>query len=296
MKQLERQLWQWIWLIGLAFIWGSSFILIKKGLISYSPEQVAAYRMFFAAILISPIAIKHLKSVTRKNWIYILEVAFIGNAIPAYLFSLGQTHISSTLAGILNSITPIATLIVGLLMFKAQATWKNILGLFIGLVGAIGLILSGNKTIDGEFFYSMLIVIAGIMYAFNLNIIKNMLQDLSGVAITSIAFLMTLPVSTFFLFNIGFGAVKNVEFANISLMYIFILATFSSAIAVIGFNILVKYTSAIFASSVTYIIPIFAVMWGLLDGESVQGLQVIGLSIIIAGIYLVNLPKSKKHV
>ena len=285
---LKKPIWQWIWLFGLAFIWGSSFILIKRGLNSYSPEQVAAYRMLFASILLAPIAFKHIKKVNKKNFIYLLEVAFIGNAIPSYLFAIGQTEISSSLAGILNSITPIATLIIGLLLFKTKTGFLNILGLFLGLVGAIGLILSSSSGVDGNFNYSLIVVIAGVMYAFNLNVIKNLLTDIGGLALTSIAFLMTLPIALGYLFVVGFEPTHGVELANMSLFYIFLLSTFSSAIAVVGFNILVKHTSAIFASSVTYIIPIFAIMWGLLDGETVLWAQVIWLTVIILGITLVN--------
>ncbi len=290
---LKKPLWQWIWLIGLAFIWGSSFILIKKGLNSYSPEQVAAYRMFFASILLLPIALKNLKKVNKRNFIYLLEVAFIGNAIPSYLFAMGQTHISSSLAGILNSITPIATLIIGLLLFKTKTGLLNIIGLMMGLLGSVGLILNSSSDVDGSLMYSLLVVVAGVMYAFNLNTIKYKLNDIGGLALTSIAFLITLPVSVIYLLYTGFGATHDLELANWSLFYIFLLATFSSAIAVVGFNILVKHTSAIFASSVTYIIPIFAIMWGLLDGETVLLAQIVWLTIIVFGISLVN-KESKK--
>jgi len=285
---LNKPIWQWIWLIGLAFIWGSSFILIKKGLNSYSPEQVAAYRMLFASVLLSPIAFKHLKKVSKKNFVYLLEVAFIGNAIPSYLFAIGQTEISSSLAGILNSITPIATLIIGVLLFRTKTGFLNIVGLLMGLIGAIGLILSSSSGVNGSLVYSLLVVLAGIMYAFNLNTIKYMLKDIGGVALTSIAFLFTFPVALGYLFYTGFEATHGLEVADESLLYIFLLSLFSSAIAVVGFNILVKYTSAIFASSVTYIIPIFAIMWGLLDNETVLWIQIIWLAVIILGISLVN--------
>ena len=288
---LTKPIWQWIWLVSLAFIWGSSFILIKKGLNSYSPEQVAAYRMLFASILLAPIAFKHIKKINKKNFIYLLEVAFIGNAIPSYLFAIGQTEISSSLAGILNSITPIATLIIGLLLFKTKTGFLNIIGLFLGLVGAVGLILSSSTGIDGNFYYSLIVVIAGIMYAFNLNVIKNLLADIGGVALTAIAFLMTLPVALAYLFIVGFEPTHGLEVANMSLLYIFLLASFSSAIAVVGFNVLIKHTSAIFASSVTYIIPIFAIMWGLLDGETVLWIQILWLVVVILGITLVNKKK-----
>jgi drug/metabolite transporter (DMT)-like permease len=285
---LNKTLWQWIWLIALAFIWGSSFILIKKGLNSYEPEQVAAYRMLFAAVLLSPVAFKHLKQINKKTFWPLLEVAFIGNAIPAYLFAVGQTHINSSLAGILNSITPIATLIVGLLFFGVKTRWANIIGLIMGLIGAVGLILSSNTGVEGDLFYSLLVVIAGIMYATNLNVIKYMLKDMSGLVITSIAFLFTLPAAALYLLFAGYEPTHGHETANLALLYIFLLALFSSAIAVVGFNIMVKYTSAIFASSVTYIIPIFAIMWGLFDGEQVFISQIIWLAVIILGIYLVN--------
>lgn len=290
---LQKPMWQWIWLVGLAFIWGSSFILIKKGLNSYAPEQVAAYRMLFAAILLSPIAFRNLKKVNKKNYIYFLEVAFIGNAIPAYLFAMGQTHITSSLAGILNSVTPISTLIIGILLFKTRTGFLNIVGLVMGLVGTVGLVFSKGAQIDGDLPFSLLIVLAGIMYALNLNVIKHLLADVGSLALTSIAFLMTTPAALGYLGWVGFGPTHNIISANESLLYIFLLASFSSAIAVVGFNILIKYTSAIFASSVTYVIPIFAIMWGLIDGETVLWSQLIWLLIIILGISLVN-KKSKK--
>lgn len=289
---LNKVLWQWVWLVGLAFIWGSSFFFIKKGLVSYSPAQIAAYRMLFAAILVSPIAYKNLKKINGKNYIYLLEVAFIGNLIPSYLFALGQTQVSSSLAGILNSITPIFTLIVGMLFFKAKSSLINLVGLTLGLIGSVGLILKNGLQIDANLFYTLLIVLAGIMYAFNLNTIKYLLKDIGGAALTAIAFVFTLPVSISYLLIVGYEPVANLEQAQLSLLYIFILAFFSSALAVIGFNILVKYTSAIFAASVTYIIPVFAIMWGIFDGEEISLKQMLWLFIIIIGIYLVN--KKKK--
>jgi len=289
---LNKPLWQWIWLITLAFIWGSSFFFIKKGLISYAPGQIAAYRMLFAAILVAPIAYKNIRKINRKNYIYLIEVAFVGNLIPSYLFALGQTQVSSSLAGILNSITPIFTLIIGMLFFKSKSSLVNFMGLALGLIGSVGLILKNGFQIDADLFYTLLIVLAGIMYAFNLNTIKYLLKDIGGAALTAIAFVFTLPVTIAYLLIAGYEPVANIEQAHLSLLYIFILAFFSSALAVIGFNILVKYTSAIFAASVTYIIPVFAILWGVFDGEEISLKQILWLFIIIKGIYLVNKKKN----
>ncbi len=285
---LNKPIFQWLWLILLAFIWGSSFILIKKGLQSYTPVQVAAYRMFFASIVLLPIALRHLKKLNRRNILFILEVALIGNAIPSYFFALGQTHITSSLAGILNSVTPIATLIIGILIFRTSFRWLNGIGLLMGLIGTIGLLLVANNRVEGDIFYASLIVLASIMYAFNLNVIKHKLQNIGGVALTALAFLFILPISGLFLLFSGFEATHNIALSDDALLAIFLLAMFSSALAVVGFNILVKYTSAIFASSVTYIIPVFAIMWGVVDGEQIFLGQIIWLGVIILGIYLVN--------
>ena len=251
--------------------------------------------MLFASILLSPIAFKNLKKINKKNVFYLLEVAFIGNAIPSYLFAMGQTHITSSLAGILNSVTPISTLIIGIILFKSRASWINTIGLLMGLIGTVGLIYSSSSNVDGDLPFSLLIVLAGIMYALNLNIIKYLLTDLNGIALTSIAFLMTFPIALGYLSYVGFTPTHRVELGMESLFYIFILALFSSAIAVVGFNILVKYTTAIFASSVTYIIPIFAIMWGLFDGEIILWIQIIWLIIIILGIRLVNKKQVRKN-
>ncbi len=288
---LNKPIFQWLWLIVLAFIWGSSFVLIKKGLQSYTPVQVAAYRMLFASIVLLPIALKHIQKLNRNNFIFILEVALIGNAIPSYFFALGQTHITSSLAGILNSVTPIATLVIGILIFRTSFRWINGIGLLMGLIGTVGLLLVADNRVEGDIFYALLIVLASIMYAFNLNVIKYKLQNIGGVALTALAFLFILPISVLFLLFSGFQATHNFELANDALFYIFLLAMFSSALAVVGFNILVKYTSAIFASSVTYIIPVFAIMWGVVDGEQIFPGQIIWFIVIILGIYLVNKKK-----
>ncbi len=285
---LNKPVFQWLWLITLAFIWGSSFILIKKGLQSYTPVQVAAYRMFFASVVLLPISLKHFKKINRKNFIFILEVALIGNAIPAYFFALGQTHITSSLAGILNSVTPIATLVIGVVIFRTSFRWINGIGLLMGLIGTIGLLLVANNRVEGDIVYALLLVLASVMYAFNLNVIKHKLQDMGGIALTALAFLFILPISGLFLLFSGFEATHNIALSNDALFAIFLLAMFSSAIAVVGFNILIKYTSAIFASSVTYIIPVFAIMWGIVDGEPIFPGQIIWFIVIILGIYLVN--------
>lgn len=291
---LSKKINQYLILFILAFIWGASFILIKKGLISFSGNQVGALRIFISFLILLPFSIKNLKKVNKSNIKSLIIVGFIGNGFPALLFAIAQTKIPSFLAGILNSTTPIFTLIIGYLFYKIKGNIYNVIGIVVGLIGSIGLISYGNENIfSGYNIYILLVLIAGIFYAINLNEIKAKLNDLDVVTITSIAFLIIGPFAGIYLFSSDFvGRLSNPD-ALLNLFYVSILAIFSSVIAVTIFTVLIKYTTTLFASSVTYIIPIFAIFWGVFDGESISLLQIIFTIIIIFGVYLVN--KSSKN-
>ena len=291
---LSKKINQYLILFILAFIWGASFILIKKGLISFSGNQVGALRNFISFLILLPFSIKNLKKVNKSNIKSLIIVGFIGNGFPALLFAIAQTKIPSLLAGILNSTTPIFTLIIGYLFYKIKGNIYNVIGIVVGLIGSIGLISYGNENIfSGYNIYILLVLIAGIFYAINLNEIKAKLNDLDVVTITSIAFLIIGPFAGIYLFSSDFvGRLSNPD-ALLNLFYVSILAIFSSVIAVTIFTVLIKYTTTLFASSVTYIIPIFAIFWGVFDGESISLLQIIFTIIIIFGVYLVN--KSSKN-
>lgn len=289
---LNKKSWQWVLLVSLAFIWGASFILMKRGLQSYSNFEVAALRIFISFLFFLPLIILNIRKISKKNIKSLILVGFIGNFVPAFLFTTAQTRISSSLAGILNSLTPIFTLIVGYFIYKSEVKFWNIVGLILGFIGAIGLINNnGNGAGDQNIWYAVFPVIATLCYGFNVNEVKYKLKDLDGVAIASLAFLFIGPVAGIYLLIMGFTIGPEMPFHLESLGYITLLALFGSVLAVIGINILLKYTTAIFASSVTYIIPIFAVFWGILDGEPFHLFQVVWIGLILFGVYLV---KSRK--
>ncbi len=289
---LNKKTWQWLLLIALAFIWGASFILMKRGLQSYNNVEVAALRIFISFLLFLPLIILNIRKISRKNIWSLFLVGFIGNFIPAFLFTTAQTRISSSLAGILNSLTPIFTLIVGYFIYKSEVKFWNIVGLVLGFIGAIGLIdNNGTGGNEQNIWYAILPVIATLCYGFNVNEVKYKLKDLDGVAIASLAFLFIGPLAGAYLLFSGFSVAPEIPNHLESLGYITLLALFGSVLAVIGINILLKYTTAIFASSVTYIIPIFAVFWGTLDGEPFYLFQAFWIGLILFGVYLV---KSRK--
>jgi len=290
---LEKKSWQWALLLFLAFIWGTSFILMKKALVAYSDTQVASFRIFFTFLIFIPVALKRIKEINRENIKSLLIVGVIGNGIPAFMFTKAQTQIDSSLAGILNSLTPLFTLIVGLLFYKSQVKLVNILGLVLGFLGAVGLIFQESpghfelKTTGLAF----LIIVATLCYGISVNEIKYRLAEMDALSIASLSFLIIGPFAGINLLFTDLQSSFSHPEALHSLIYVLILSIFSSVIAVVLFNVLIKYTTSIFAASVTYIIPVFAVLWGIFDGEGIMASQILWIFVILIGVYLVNKQK-----
>jgi len=293
---LKNKGWQWLTLLFLSFIWGSSFILMKKGLRSYSHDQVAALRIFISFLAFLPFGIKNLKKVTKDNIYSLLIVGFIGSTIPAFLFTKAQTQVDSALAGILNSVTPLFTLIIGLLFYKSTAKLINAIGIFLGLTGALGLITyssNGGNILDNINYYGLFIVVATICYGINVNQVKYKIKGLNGLELTSMAFMFAGPFAGIYLLFTDFSFTFTTDDYVINIAYIAILAVIGTVLALVVFNTLIQHTSALFGASVTYIIPIFAIIWGLFDGENLSLIQFLWIGLILTGVYLVN-KRSKK--
>ena len=293
MKTLRQStFFPWIIYFALALIWGSSFILMKKALITYSSVELGASRIVITFIFLLPFAFKRFKNVPRKMWIYIGLAGIIGNGIPAFLFAYAQTGIDSSTAGILNSLTPLFTMIAGLLFFGTKTRWYNLTGVFIGLGGALGLMMiAGGKGFQFNFSFGIFIIIATILYAINANLLKKFLHGVDAITITTFAFfIMGIPATAFLLLGTYFTHdLINKPDGLQGLMYICILAVVGTALSVIAYNKLIKITTAVFASSVTYLMPVIALMWGVADGELFTWSHLLWILLIIAGVYLVNL-------
>jgi len=279
-------------LLLLAFVWGSSFILMKIGLKSFSSEQAAGIRMLLASVVLLPYSIKNLKLLKRKDLKSLLIAGFIGSFIPAFLFTEAQTQIDSALAGMLNSLTPIFTLVVGMLFHKTKFKWLQVAGLVIGLIGVLGLITSGEDlSFQNINSYALLIVLATIFYGININEIKARLSHLTGVQITSLAFFFTGPAALIYLLTTDFEPVFASQGWAIHFLALAALGIIGTALAMLLMNSLIRHISAVYASSVTYIIPIFAIFWGVIDGEKITSLHVICMTCILLGVYLINKKK-----
>ncbi len=274
----------------LACVWGSSFILIKQGLISFDPYQVGTLRIVFASLVLMPIAIKNIKIPNKKDWFYLFIVGAIGNLIPAFLFSVAETKLSSSLTGILNSLTPIFTLLISFFIFKNNIRKPQIIGVIIGLLGSIGIsFINAAGNLGTINFYTSFVILATIFYGISVNTIKSRLAHINSLKLTSLALFTVGPISIVYLFTTNFIDLINSDpAAQLSLFYIFLLGFVGTALALILFNKLIHNTNAVFASSVTYLIPIVAIVWGLIDGEIISIYHVVGMAIIILGVYNIN--------
>jgi drug/metabolite transporter (DMT)-like permease len=290
---LSKKSWQWVTMLALALIWGSSFILMKKGLRSFDYMQVAAFRMFLSFLVLIPTYFKNIKKLTRNNVLHIIIAGYAGIFFPAFLFTKAQTQISSSLAGMINSLAPFFALITGILLYKNKPTNFQVIGIFLGLIGALGLVSDGNmlesfSNING---YALFVVLATFGYGINANEVRFRLKGLTGVEITSLAFLFVGPPAGIYLLFTDFTPAFATPHWGLNLSFIFILAAFGSVLSLFMFNSLVHASSALFATSVTYIIPFFAIIWGVLDGERITVLQLISISAALVGVWLINKKK-----
>jgi drug/metabolite transporter (DMT)-like permease len=290
-----KRWFQFTILMILAFIWGSSFILMKIGMLSFSSDQAAALRILMASLVLMPIAIKQIKRLHLKDLKSILIAGFIGSFFPAFLFMKAETRIDSSLAGMLNSLTPVFTLIIGLLFHRTTFRWLQVVGLLLGLTGATGLILAGDGfhlgTVNS---YALFIVLATCFYAISINQIKAKLSHLTGVQVTSLSFMFIGPVALIYLLTTRFDLVSANPAWPLHLLALAALAVVGTALAMLLMNSLIRHSSAVAASSVTYVIPIFAIMWGLLYGEKITLLHIICMCFILTGVYLINWKQAKK--
>ncbi|CAM1345803.1 DMT family transporter [Tenacibaculum crassostreae] len=290
---MNSQQQKWLYLIVLSLVWGSSFILMKKALIGLTPIQVGALRMLITAVFLLLIGFNSLKRIEKRHWKYVAYTAALGTFFPAFLFAFAISGIDSSISAILNSLTPFNTFIFGALVFGFAFKKKQLWGILIGLVGTLILILKGAELNPNQnYWYAVLVLIASIGYAFNVNMIKKYLSDLDALAITTGNFLLLIiPALLVLAFSGFFSTFQITSETTTALGYITVLSVVGTGIAKVLFNKMVHISSPVFAASVTYLIPIVAVMWGIVDGERLSLVQLLAGGLILFGVWLVNKAK-----
>lgn len=287
---------RWFLLIVLALTWGSSFILIKKSLLVFSPYEIGAFRVGVSGLILCYIGFPALRKMTRNTLFWMVLAGFFGNFLPMYLFPIAQTRVSSSLAGILDSLVPIFVLILGFFLFGIKTKRLQVFGAVIGFAGAVMLMYFSEATSEeSKLGYALLVVLATACYGAAGLIIKEKLQHVPSVKLSSAVFSIWMIPSLAILFFSGFfHDIENNPSTWEALGYLSILTVMGTAIAVMLYYKLIQQTSAVFASTVTYLLPLVAVAWGLLDGEKFSMWYVIGGLLILWGIYLIR--EKKKDI
>lgn len=290
----EKSLLNWVLLLVLTVIWGSSFILIKMGLEVFTPGEVGAYRMVAAASLLLPLSLPRIRQLSKTQVIHLLITGLLGSFIPAFLFPIAQTQLSSSLTGVLNALTPLFVVLVGALFFNTSITKKNGLGLAIAFVGVLVLVTfkeGGSwESLTDINAYALFVIAACICYSINLHFIKARFTQLKSIEISSISLLLILPLALVYLLaGTEFSSKLSTQpQAWEALGYVTILGMVGTATALILFNIMIKSASPFFASLVTYTIPIVAILWGVLDGEVLLFGHYLGIAAVILGVWIGN--------
>jgi len=284
----------WFLLLLLALIWGSSPIMIKKALVKLGPFEIGALRLSLASLVLMPFLLKSLNEIKKKDYFILFISGIVGNVIPYFLYPIAQTQIDSATSGVLTSLTPFFALIIGVIFYKLKATKNNIIGLCIGFLGTSILILFSNSS-EGfsADLYGLFVVAATLLYGINLNLVKYHLKHLKPITITAFSIVSILPITLYILFaHTEFSShLKLVNEYLLEFGYVFVLGVLGTSIATLIFYNLIKIKDTVFASMVTYLMPIVAIGFGVLDGEKINLIQLFGMLLVLLGVFI----NSKKN-
>ena len=285
----KPDLLSWGYFLFLSLTWGSSFILIKRGLEGFTLWQSATIRIVVAAIILTGFAVSHVKKIPKSKLKFIFLSSILGMFAPSYLFCAAEVNLSSSITGVLNALTPAFAVIAGFVFFKKSFRLFQSIGLMIGFIGTACLVLINTDSNIEINRYAFLVMLAACFYGININVVKNHLAEINPFHITTVAVSFSGILGLIVLFATGYKSYVNIQPQQVTpLLALATLGIMGTAFAQIALNKLIKRTSVVFASSNTYIIPIVAVMWGLLDGEKLHIWHFVGMAGIILGILVLN--------
>jgi drug/metabolite transporter (DMT)-like permease len=284
----------WAIFILLCFIWGSSFILMKVSRQGLTAPQIASLRIFSAALVFLPFAVFHIAKVPRKKMGLVILAGLFGNLLPAFCFAIAILKVDSSLAGILNSLTPICVATISIVFFKDKIKSQKIIGVLVGFAGLCLLTLTQKNISFDNLSYSLLVIVGTISYGINVNLVGHYLKEIKPIHLATVSLgFMSIPAGII-LWQQGF---MELDFTDTVIQWSIInsclLGVVASAFATVIFYMLVQKAGGLFASLVTYGIPFVALFWGFLDGESITLIEIVSLGIILAGVYLANRPEKK---
>lgn len=293
---VNKGILNWMIFIALSIIWGSSFILMKEGLVHLTAYQVAAIRILSSGLILLPFAFAAFKNIPLKKILIVFLSGVLGSLLPAFLFCIAEEGIDSALAGTLNSLTPIFVIITGGIFFRSKTPTIKIIGIIVSFSGSLLLLLSkGHLAESKNMLYISFVVIATICYGINVNMVHRQLGKIGSLHIAAVALSLNAIPALGILYYTGYFNLPLTDAGILgSSMYAALLGVFGTAIASIIFYMLVKRAGAVFSSMVTYGIPVVANFWGVIAGENVGWKQFACLALILVGVYVANINTAKE--
>mgnify|MGYP002378695097 CR=1 FL=1 len=287
----------WVLLISLSCIWGSSYILMKKALYFFQPQEIAYFRVFLAAIFLLPYSLPQLTKLTMQQYKMLALVGIVGTLLPLLCFAKAQLHINSGIHGVLNSLTPVFVLVAGLVFFKKKIFKNEILGVALGIIGTTLLMIIESRSFKGSFnYYILLSLLASCLYGNTTNFIKYYLSNLDSTTIVSVSLLIIGIIGGIYLLIHPeiFIKLKNASGEVYkAFIYILIAGIVNLGIANIILTQLVKITSPVFTSTEALLAPIVSLTWGIIDGEKLVWEHYVGAAVILIGVYFINQPNKQ---
>ncbi len=285
---MNKEKLKWVYLLGASLIWGTMFLWTKRSLEGLSPMQVSTLRILTAGIIFFPIVLRRVLALPKKYYLYFLTTGTLGALFPLTLFAIAQQYIDSGITAVFTSVTPLFTLLVGYLFFTFPVNKYKIAGVILGMLSTVGLILvSSQAHPEQDYWYALLIIIASLSYGININLVKKWYQDIPALTFTGGVFIIILPIALLMFFSTG---VKPQDFQNPIFMkgvaYAVFLGVTGSVIAKLMFNRLVQISTSVFASTFTYLVPLVAVIAGILDGEKLTLTQILFGILLLTAVYL----------
>jgi drug/metabolite transporter (DMT)-like permease len=285
----KRNFDSWALFVLLALVWGSSFILMKKSSEQLTGWQIGSTRIFAAGVIFMPFAVFHVRKIPFKKLHLVVLSGFLGNLFPAFLFGIAAEKIESSLSGILNSLTPLWVIVIGILFFKMRIRRAQIGGVLIGFAGLLLLNLTKGKIAINDISATLLILLATLMYGFNVNLVGQYLKGLNGIHVATVSMSVIGLVAGLVMWDHNvFELIRYDGEARPAILIAVLLGIVGSAMATALFYVLIQKSGTLFASLVTYAMPFVALGWGLLANETITFVQVGCLGLILVGVFIAN--------
>jgi len=288
----NNALLKWFLLILLSLIWGSSFILIKKGLTGFGFIEAATIRLMSAGLVALPFGLYHFRKIPRQKLPLVLVVSLLSMVIPAYLFCISQQNIQSSVAGILNALTPSFTFLFSMFFFKSKYYFLQVIGLVLGLVSSVFLVFAGSASSLSFNIYGLLIIGATVCYGLNINFVKTYLADVPSFSLSAVSVSFAGIIVFFLVFLPGQEAYQNISDQTVPFLALITLGVLGTALAQLLQNKIISISSSLFASTSTYIIPIVAILWGVVDNEAFSVRHLISMAGILTAIIFIRMDKN----